>query len=369
MGWSMRNWWKARRAYSAAFGLARAGKAGEAVKAFDQVVNALPRHARAHAQRALALAAAGRSGEAVRAAHRAAKLDPQNHAPLLFLGQIHYDARNLEEARKAFLAASRLDPQNRLVQAYLGLTLLASGQIQEGAGLLTTHLRYANTDLEGRLVTLTEQYLWERRGEARPLEQQLTPDEGGPEEGRAGLGLKLASAVRTAVLYPLARMRGRAPAYALIGEEALSVRDFDAAITAFRKSEEAGADLEDTALALGQVYLEARNARAAAQEFARLREETRNDPRVALLVGAASFDAGRYEEAREPLAIAAARFTRDFAPCYFRGLCEIALGRQKAALPWFIQAAERLNPHLAEKRLEEMLRVTGLAAQPGQRKT
>jgi hypothetical protein len=77
-------------------------------------------------------------------------------------------------------------------------------------------------------------------------------------------------------------------------------------------------------------------------------------------MGAALFDSGRYEEARECITVAARRFTRDFAPAYYRGLCEIALGNPKAALPWFLETASRLNPHVAQKRLEEMLRVHAL---------
>jgi hypothetical protein len=40
-------------------------------------------------------------------------------------------------------------------------------------------------------------------------------------------------------------------------------------------------------------------------------------------------------------------------------MCDIALGQPRAATQWFVQAAERLDPHIAEKRLEEMMRVRG----------
>jgi Flp pilus assembly protein TadD len=363
MAWNLLQWWRTDRAYAQAAALLRAGKPAEAAKAFDQVIAAYPRHARAHAQRALALAAAGHVGEAVRAARRAAELAPDNHAPLLFLGQIHYDAGQLEEARKAFSAALRLDPDNRLVKAYLGLTLLAMGRTREGAELLRPHLLDANEGLEARVLTLAETYLWARRDEARPLESQLTPDEGGRESRPAGLGARLASAIRTAFAWPLARLQGRARAKLLEAEEAMSLRDFQRAAAALAEAEMAGADPVDIALGLAEVHLEAGNARAAAEQVARLPAEVRQQPEVAALVGAALFEAGRYEEAREPLATAARRFTREFLPCYYRGMCEIALGRPQAAREWFLRAVQRLNPHLAQKRLEEMLRVAGEKAQ------
>ncbi len=347
----------------------RAGRPGEAIKAFDEVIALFPKHARAHGQRALALAAAGRVGEGVRAARRAAELAPKSHAPLLFLGRIHYDAGQLEEARKSFSAAARLDPENRLAQAWLGLALLAMGRTRQGAELLADHLRYTNTLLEARALALAEKFLWQHKERARSLEEQLTPDEGGRDDAPAGAGLRLISAIRTLLLWPLARLRGKAPAAMLAAEEALSVGEWGKAVAALRRAEEAGADAGGVALSLAQAYLEQRKPEAAAEQFARLPEEVRDQPDVAALVGAALFESGKYEEAREPLAAAAARFTREFAPSYYRGLCDIALGQTSTATEWFTQACDRLNPHLAEKRLEEMLRLGEDSAQPEQRNT
>jgi len=358
LGW-IGKWWRADRAYFRACGLARAGKHGEAAKAFDEVLNAFPKHVRALGRKALALAGAGRTGEAVGAARRAAELDPKNHAPLVFLGQIQYDAGNYTEARKAFSSAARLDPENRLVQAWLGLAQVAVGKVEDGAELLRAHLAYGYEGVEGRLVALAEEYLWEHREAARPLEEQLSGEEGGGDEGPAGFGLRVASLVRQMVLWPLARLRGRRAVALLMAEEAFSVRDSEGAIGRLREAEKAGADREGIALSLGQAYYEAGNAKAAVEQFARLPEEVRSRPEAALAVGGAMFDAGRYEEAREYIAIAARRYTRDFAPAYYSGLCEIALGNRKGAISWFIEMASRLNPQVARKRLEEMVRVRG----------
>ena len=357
MAWSILTCWRVDRDYFRACRLARAGQPGEAAKAFERVLAVYPKHARALAQRALALAAAGRVGDGVRAARQAAELAPRNHAPLLFLGQIQYDAGRFEEARKAFSAAARVDPENHLVQAYLGLALLALGRRKDGSELVKAHLLYANEGLEGRLLALAERYLWEHRDRARSLEDQLTAEEGGGDSRPAGLDLRLLSAVRAMVLLPLVLLRGRRARLILRAEEAMSVRDFEGAITSLRAAGEAGADPEWVALSLAGAYLQLRKPEAAAEQVGRVSEEARRDPGVAMLAGEALFGAGRYAEAREPLGTAAARFTREFAPCYLRGLCEIALGQPQAATAWFVQACERLNPHIAGKRLEEMVRV------------
>ena len=321
---------------------------------FEEVIAAFPKHARAHGRKALALAAAGHTGEAVRAARRAAELDPQNHAPLVCLGQIQYDAGNYQEARKAFSAAQRLDADNRLVQAWLGLSQLALGNVQQGAEALKAHLDYGYEGVEGRLIALAEERLWGQE-DALPLEKQLTADEGGPDDSPAGFWLRVFSLVRRVVLWPLARLRGRRVAELLMAEEAFSIRDSEEAIAHLREAEKAGADPEQVAFSLGQAYYEAGNPQAAVEQFARLPEEERQRPETALLVGGALFEAGRYEEARPYLTVAAERYSRDFAPAYYRGLCEIALGNRKAATAWFIETASRLNPHVARKRLEEMV--------------
>jgi tetratricopeptide (TPR) repeat protein len=369
MGMILSAWVRADRLYSRGSRMMRAGKSGEAAKAFGEVAALFPKHFRAHLQQARALSAAGRVSDAVRAAKRAAELAPRSHAPMLLLGQVQYDSGHYEEARKAFAAAARLDPENRMVQAYLGLSLLALGRIEDGARLVEEHLLYAYEGVEARLLALVEQFLWQHRDKARSLEDQLAPDEGGREEGPAGFGLQLASAVRRMLLWPLACLRGRAAAKRLMAEEAFSVRDWDKAIAALQEAEQAGADPHDIAASLGMAHLEAREPEAAAEEFLKLPEEVRRGPETAMMLGAALFDSGRYEEAREPLGIAAQHFDKDFLPAYFRGLCEIALAQPpgsagfslspypRAAIPWFALAVERLNPHLAEKRFEEMMRV------------
>ncbi|MFB3881717.1 MAG: tetratricopeptide repeat protein [Armatimonadota bacterium] len=361
MAWTITGWLRADRLYSKGARLMRAGRPGEAARAFADVAALFPKHYRAYLQQARALGAAGRVGEAAQAAKRAAELAPKSHAPMLVLGQIQYDAGRYEEARKAFAAAGRLDPENRMVQAYLGLSLLAQGRIEEGAGLVQEHSLYAYDAFEARLLTLAESFLWKHRDRARSLEEQLTPDEGGRDERPAGFGLQFASAVRRMVLWPLARLRGRAAAARLLAAEAFSVGEWDKAIAALQESERAGADQEDTAVSLGMAYLEQRKPQAAAEQFLRLPEEMRRAPDIAMMLGAALFDSGRYEEAREPLGTAAEHFTKDFLPAYYRGMCDIALGQPQASTRWFALAVERLNPQLAKKRLEEMMRVWGEA--------
>jgi tetratricopeptide (TPR) repeat protein len=351
------SWWRADREYARAFRLLRAGRPKEAVKAFDEVLAIFPKHARAEAQRARALAAAGRTADGIKAARHAAELAPKSHVPPLFLGQIQYDAERYQEARKAFETAAERDPENQLVQAYLGLTQLALGKVEEAAALLDQHLSFGYEQVEGRVMAQAEQYLWSRRERAKSLEQQLTAEEGGREEAPAGVVLRSISLLRSVLVWPLARLRGKVGVLLLRAEEAMSISDFAAAIEAYQAAEAAGAAPEAAALSLGQAYYEAGKPEAAAEQLQRLPEEERQDPGVAGVLGAALLESGRYEQAREYLTIAATRFRKEFAPAYYLGLCELARGRAKDATRWFVEAADRLNPEVAKKRLGEMVRV------------
>jgi tetratricopeptide (TPR) repeat protein len=352
---SILGWWRADRAYSRAWRLARAGQAAEAAKRFDETAGVFG--ARALIQKARVLNAAGRSAEAVKAAREATTRGQSSHAAWLTLGQTLYDAGNLAEARRAFEKARELDPDNQLVQAYLGLTRIAQGQFDQGLELLRPNLLYGYDRLEARVLVLAEQYLWENRERARPLEEQLTPDEGGRDSAPVGLWVRASSLLRRALLGPLARLRGPYTYQTFLAQEAMSVGDAEAALAALKAAEQAGAHPHEVALGLAQAYYEARKPAAAAEHLARLPEEMRHEPEAASLYGGALYEAGRYDEARDYLAIAAARYRQEFVPAYYRGMCEIALGRPREAVKWFEDTAARLNPHVAEKRLGEWVRV------------
>jgi Tfp pilus assembly protein PilF len=154
----------------------------------------------------------------------------------------------------------------------------------------------------------------------------------------------------------LARRVMAEAAQTLRAREAMSIGDAEAAIAALKNAEQAGADPLEVAFGLAQAYYDAGQPKAAVEQLARLPEEERREPEVASLYGGALFETGHYEEARY-LAIAAARYRQEFVPAYYRGLCDVALGHAKAATEWFVMTAERLNPHVAEKRLAEMMRV------------
>ena len=47
----------------------------------------------------------------------------------------------------------------------------------------------------------------------------------------------------------------------------------------------------------------------------------------------------------------------DYWPFYYLGLCSVAQSDAERARSWFKKATERINPDIAQKRLDELVRV------------
>jgi protein O-GlcNAc transferase len=97
---------EALEAYRRANALLNAGRPGEALALFDQVIAREPEMAQAHAARGLALAAAGANDAAVAAVAHAAKLDPRGASPVLL--HLGYQFLQTSRANAAHAAFSRL---------------------------------------------------------------------------------------------------------------------------------------------------------------------------------------------------------------------------------------------------------------------
>ena len=139
---------EALEAYRRATALLNAGRAGEALALFDQVIAREPDMAQAHAARGLALAAAGADDAAVAAAAHAAKLDPRGASPML----LHLGYRFLQTSRAgaAHAAFSRLlAEQPGQLDATQGriMALIALGRFDEASPALAA-LRASLPDTE-----------------------------------------------------------------------------------------------------------------------------------------------------------------------------------------------------------------------------
>ncbi len=69
------------------------------------------------------------------------------------------------------------------------------------------------------------------------------------------------------------------------------------------------------------------------------------------------YHEGAYEKAQEYFRILAEDDPKDYYAAYYCGLCRVAMGRLSEAYVMFRKAVATINPGVAEKRLDEMIKL------------
>lgn len=105
---------------------------GAALPEFERALALAPGSVLVQRNVAAFSAAVGHDAAAIAAAHRAVALDPQNVRSHIVEGIVFYIARRFDQALSAFRDAEALHPGSREIAHWRRLSLLASGQIQQG---------------------------------------------------------------------------------------------------------------------------------------------------------------------------------------------------------------------------------------------
>lgn len=264
----------------------QAGNAAAALAALERATASMPRSPHVALHRALAIAEAGCLEEALGALKLAAQRWPRNPVFPLFRGALLAEADRLNEAAEALEAAFRLSPGNRLAEAYLALIAIRRGELERPLRRLAVVGLTDNPRALAALLTEVEAELFRRFG----------PDtDGWPP--------------RHAEAEPPPRLR-RASAERLI--------------------------------ALGRTHLERGDPAAAMPLLKLAAEKNPSLPDIYALLGFATYDLGRYEEALDYLARAGSWAKAIEAVHLHRGACLYKLGRFTEALG-ALQAAQEAD--------------------------
>ncbi|MHB0875232.1 MAG: tetratricopeptide repeat protein [Anaerolineae bacterium] len=148
--------------YSSGVGLAYQGRWDEAITAFDQAAQAAPTYANAYAQRAGAYAAKGDLEAAVRDYERARAEGDNSSSTAGDLAWAYYLLGRFDEATAMNRVALKANPDELWLRFDLGLSLLASGQIDAAKAEYAQGMQTAATQVAAAKAAGEEppSYLW-----------------------------------------------------------------------------------------------------------------------------------------------------------------------------------------------------------------
>ncbi|NQZ06213.1 MAG: winged helix-turn-helix domain-containing protein [Algicola sp.] len=117
--------------------LPQQGAANMAKQALDKALQISPNLAHAYASYGLLRANTGQQLAAIVLYQKAIKLKPNDAAAQLGLGILRHNRLELNQAKKVLSRALKLDPEQPSVNRYVGLNLLAMGELENGIKYLT----------------------------------------------------------------------------------------------------------------------------------------------------------------------------------------------------------------------------------------
>ena len=360
---------------------------------YDRALCSKPTFSEIYLHKALALSDCGKYDDAVATMVKAIQSNPTNPVYHMFRGRLHYDGRRFDKALKAFEKSLLMNPENSLTLSYKGLILLATGNYEDGYEIVKKTVNYTNSDFQGRLLAFCEWFLYQLNGPTKSLEETIREETRGLRSRMLflykvdyTLGLLLTRAkyyildLVPEVLYVTNIQKRTASLNCLEGANRYSLGDFQAAVDAYEKALTLLPECDQAKERLAEIYFEIRNYKSSLKHLVQTKEYTEltdshhsnaglsensnngknrngSNPHLCLILGILYHRLGEHNLAIEKLTSLAKPDSKDYIPFYYLGLCYTANQDNDRARYLYCQATERLNPKIAEKRLDEMMRI------------
>lgn len=365
--------------FSRAQRLVQQDKLDQAIGVFDQALSISPKYGGIYLHKALALSDEEKYEDSVTTIMRAIELDPSNSVYYMFLGRIHYDHRRFDEALQAFEKSLLIDSANVLTLCFKNLTLLAMGNTDEAYEGLKGKVANANSDFTSRLLVYCESLLLQDKDLSKTLEENI--HEGNiilkERSGRICRALEdvfhKTNQLIIHILYHSLVVFYRckyvsnpkkksAYLHYLEGDKRNLLGDSQAAVEEYMKALNLLPDFDEPTEQLAEIYFENGDYERA-HEYLRQTEKYKNalkgnelrDTFLCLRLGIIYYELGEYDKAVEKFMTVARLERTDYLPFYYLGLCSIVQNDLRRARSWFKKATEKLNPNIAQKRVDELV--------------
>lgn len=368
---------KTERLFSKGQKLLKRTKFSEAVETFNQALSINSKYARIYLHKAFALSYIKKHSEAVKSLEKAIELEPSNSVFPMFLGVVHLDHEKHEEASNALENSLHISPTNSLALSYKGLTLLYLRKIDEGYKLLKENIRSTNPDFQSRFMVYCEDFLLKKKELSKSLDEIIASEKKTSHliqpirlilknmSNSIGQFIDkidyLIPSIFLTILYIFRPQKRKAYVHYLEAEKHKSLNEIEPAIINYKKALELNPSLDEVRKCLTEVYITKNDFKNALKYAKSIKEDKRNKPQQLLLLGFIFYNLNKFEEAIEKINLAVEDITGNYEPFYYLGLCYLRIGNKDKARLSFKEATSRLNPQIAEKRLNEMIRIYNLS--------
>lgn len=375
--------------------LARQGQLAESIRAFEQALVLQPNYSGILLQKALSLSKQKRYLEAISDIQRAIIFKPSNSVYHQFLGKVYYDSGEFEKAVNSFDQSLSLDPENVLTLCFKNLVLLAKGERTTDAyDIIKRHIADTNSEFQGRLLVLCESFLHEHGAGARPLE--ICPIKPGrfvkiAQTGWLGAFFSLLRGAVFSLDHSLVVLsytvrsalnpqKGRAYLHYVKAQQAWLLGDRDHATAEYQEALACYPELHDAKRELFEMWLSVGEPNMAWKYFEQLPESkelqevfpsiqspegkkcleeclrAHADTSMIFNIGRFHYQTGNYDTAILCFQFVADSLSQQYLSLYYLGLCYLAKHDTDQAYRSFQEAMQQINPQVAERRLDEMMR-------------
>lgn len=367
------------RLFTIGLKLANSGNYEEAISFFEKAL-AIKEDPRVYFQQAILLAELDRYLEADACINKAIALNSRNPVFYLFYGIFQYDLGNYQEALAKFNKSIELDKNNLLSISYRGLTLLNLGKIEDGLKILKKNLKHTNPSFQSRLLLFCESYLKDRLDESLMEMLGLTLPYVNQEKLYHAPALIIANLLKRILswltfylqsFFVLVRYfrdkdkeKRLAFSYFLKGSRFEKINDFEHSLAEYMKAIVVNPEFYLVRKKVADILCLKRQYEFALEHFEKLlsskdkeaKDIFAQDYSFFLEYGITLYYLKRYREAKNSLEIACFLDEQDFLSYYYLGKCSYMLNEVSLSRKYFQKAVESLNPNLAERLLEVVIR-------------
>lgn len=353
----------------------KSGDYTASINFYDKAITISPAASWIYLHKAISLAKSGLYEGAIELVNTAIKINDKKHAYFLYLGIFNFDIEKYDEAENAFKKSLELSPNNTLVTSYLNLINVINGKdIVDSLKNIRKNIRGMNSEFIGRFLIRCEKVLLQNKNTVLSFEDCIR-DERSKE---TNISLHI-DEIMSKIFYFFNSKTKLAHQHVIEARRNLRSGLIESSIDNYKKALVYQPKLSAAVEGLVDLYTSNKMYDAffnfvkqepSLNEFASLLDKENNlvlkdeksdqivqsNASLILSAGQLHYHMGIYDKSFRCFNTLSKHYSTNYFTLYYCGLCKLSINNVKEAFTWFKKSMETLNPTLAEKRLDEMIK-------------